>query len=235
MGSGPLQPANSAVKTKYFKKCFKDLPLFLNSAPDFHNEDRYFNANYMPLSTTVKVGNISNLSDARYCAGMGVEMLGFSVIEGQRHYVSPKLFQEIRGWVSGPAVVAEIYGIQSKEQLADIVENYQPDFFELDENEFNRFGSLLGKPCIISVDNADTASADSSVGYYIVDEALIASLRDQSFTRPVLVRASTAHQALQILSMYPVSGLALSGTPEERPGYKDYDQLSSILEQLEED
>ena len=32
----------------------------------------------MPLKTFVKVGNITNLSDARYCAGMGVDMLRIS-------------------------------------------------------------------------------------------------------------------------------------------------------------
>ncbi len=31
----------------------------------------------MALKTIVKVGNITNLSDARYCAVMGVDMLGF--------------------------------------------------------------------------------------------------------------------------------------------------------------
>ena len=33
------------------------------------------------LKTLIKVSNINNLSDARYCAGMGVEMLGFSMDE----------------------------------------------------------------------------------------------------------------------------------------------------------
>jgi phosphoribosylanthranilate isomerase len=35
----------------------------------------------MPLKTFVKVGCITNLSDARYCAGMGVDMLGFRAVE----------------------------------------------------------------------------------------------------------------------------------------------------------
>ena len=85
----------------------------------------------MALKTLVKVGNISNLSDARYCAGMGVDMLGFRVISGQEHYVSPELFKEIRGWFSGPSVVAEAYGIRSGEDLPFIIQNYLPDFIEL--------------------------------------------------------------------------------------------------------
>jgi phosphoribosylanthranilate isomerase len=81
----------------------------------------------MPLKTIVKVGNISNLSDARYCAGMGVDMLGFRVIDGLPGYIAPQAFQEIRGWISGPKVVAEIYGIDRSDKIPHIVENYAPD------------------------------------------------------------------------------------------------------------
>ena len=56
----------------------------------------------MALKTLVKVGKISNLSDAWYCAGMSVDMLGFTVIASQENYVSPELFREMRGWFYGP-------------------------------------------------------------------------------------------------------------------------------------
>ena len=85
----------------------------------------------MALKTLVKVGKISNLSDARYCSGMSVDMLGFCVVAGQDHYVSPELFKEIRGWFSGPAVVAEAYGIQKGEGLPAVIQHYLPDFIEL--------------------------------------------------------------------------------------------------------
>ena len=41
----------------------------------------------MSLQTFVKVGEITNLSDARYCAGMGVDLLGFNVVENTPGYV----------------------------------------------------------------------------------------------------------------------------------------------------
>src|ERR1044071_5737472 len=103
----------------------------------------------MPLKTVVKVGNITNLSDARYCSGMGVDMLGFRVLEGQPNYLSPKLFQEIRGWVTGPKIVAEIYGLTSPDQLQSIIENYAPDYFELNASEFEAFQGDLTLPCIV--------------------------------------------------------------------------------------
>ena len=48
----------------------------------------------MPLKTIVKVGSITNLSDARYCAGMGVEMLGFNVVAGHESFIDAKKYQE---------------------------------------------------------------------------------------------------------------------------------------------
>lgn len=54
----------------------------------------------MPLKTLVKVGKITNLSDARYCAGMNVDMLGFVTVESRENYLPVKDYQDIRGWVS---------------------------------------------------------------------------------------------------------------------------------------
>src|SRR4051812_19134719 len=105
----------------------------------------------MPLKTVVKVGNISNLSDARYCAGMGVDMLGFRVLEKQENFISPRLFQEIRGWVSGPKVVAEVYGLESPEQLLAIVSNYAPDYFELSLSAYRTFNDHLTLPSLVFI------------------------------------------------------------------------------------
>ena len=41
----------------------------------------------MGLKTLVKVSEVNNLSDARYCAGMGVEMIGFSLDENHPKFI----------------------------------------------------------------------------------------------------------------------------------------------------
>jgi phosphoribosylanthranilate isomerase len=181
----------------------------------------------MPLKTVVKVGNISNLSDARYCSGMGVDMLGFRVVEGQPNYTSPKLFQEIRGWVSGPKIVAEIYGLTSANQLPQIIENYAPDYFELTAQEFETFHSHLGLPCIVS----GPAKADSKIEYALLEESALTSYRG---TAKLLVRPTSSDTVLDLIKSSHVAGVALDGTPEVRPGFKDYADLADILEKLDE-
>lgn len=180
----------------------------------------------MPLKTVVKVGNISNLSDARYCSGMGVEMLGFRVLEGQENYISPKLFQEIRGWVTGPKIVAEIYGIASADQIAAVIENYAPDYFELTASEFERFGSQLTLPCIVSgLGNVN------EVAYRMLDQR---DLEGYTGSEILLVKPASGSDILELIKSPNVAGVALDGSPELRPGFKDYSELADILEKLDE-
>ena len=61
----------------------------------------------MALKTKVKINRITNLTDARYCSGMYVDILGFSLEEGAPNYISPIQFQEITGWIAGIDFAAE--------------------------------------------------------------------------------------------------------------------------------
>ena len=182
----------------------------------------------MPLKTVVKVGNISNLSDARYCSGMGVDMLGFRVLEGQESYISPKLFQEIRGWVAGPKIVAEVYGLTSVDQMHQVMENYAPDYFELSGEEFESFKDSLTLPCIVT----GYTKPHEKIAFDLISED---DLKKHNRSVKILVRPSSAAKVLELIASEKVTGVALDGAPEVRPGFKDYSDLSDILEKLDED
>jgi phosphoribosylanthranilate isomerase len=186
----------------------------------------------MPLKTVVKVGNISNLSDARYCAGMGVDMLGFCVIEGKTPYISPKLFQEIRGWISGPKVVAEIYGLSSRDQLKEIIQNYAPDYLELDGEEYQMFRADASLPCIVSLDKngKDLHAHSEGIAYVLVNGDQL----PPAATTPVLLKVNSGDNLLEKIRQPSITGIALNGSPELRPGFKNYDGLADILELLDE-
>jgi phosphoribosylanthranilate isomerase len=186
----------------------------------------------MPLKTIVKVGNISNLSDARYCSGMGVDMLGFRVIEGQPNFIGSKAFQEIRGWISGPKVVAEIYGIDNVDKIPSILENYAPDYFEMSWLEFKTFGKDLPKPAIIKALISDEITTTSNgIAYVIVEE----KKESHPAAFPILIKPKSKEQLQQALDRGSIQGVALDGTAEERPGFKDYADLAEFLEFLDED
>lgn len=197
----------------------------------------------MPLKTLVKVGNISNLSDARYCAGMGVEMLGFTVIEGKENFINPKSYQEIRGWVSGPSIVAEIYGINGQPNLAQIIEEYAPDFLELGINELHLLPETT-LPLIVSLDQTlsdeqkqELYSLKDKIAFILIDNPIISFpfIKEMSHGFPVLIMIRSAVKISELLAAKGISGITLNGSHEIKPGLKDYGQLADVLEQLETD
>lgn len=194
----------------------------------------------MKLLRIVKVGNITNLSDARYCAGMGVHLMGFNTIDSRPGYVRAETFREFRGWFTGPSIVAEVYGLNAAEVLQNIMRNYLPDFAELSVDELPLV-DIPSLPLIIASGGIPVnqlldhlAPRHNQVAYVVVDEAMPTDgIKHLAGYYPVLLRLAgpLTHQHLSL----PVKGFALTGSSEERPGLKSYNTLADVLEQLSED
>ncbi|MVM37483.1 N-(5'-phosphoribosyl)anthranilate isomerase [Spirosoma sp. HMF3257] len=206
----------------------------------------------MALKTLVKISNVTNLSDARYCAGMGVDMLGFSMDADSPDYVEPKKFNEIRGWVAGVQIVGET-SATDPEEIEQLLNTYNPDLLQVNEPALLSYLSTFGKSIILQVDllqltldQLDTLFQMSAAGAdYILleshspfhlDDELKTTLQRLASRYPILlgigVSAGNVHELLTDL---PVQGIALSGGDEERPGSKEFGELMDILEAIEEE
>lgn len=187
----------------------------------------------MPLKTFVKVGKITNLSDARYCSGMGVDMLGFQAVDGLPHFIPSPAYQEIRGWISGPAIVAEIYGLKGTHLLPAILENYRPDYLELKESQLAQIAPAAGLPLIVKLETgSELAKWKDSIAYLQADENELPRINDFSDHFPIIVELQSGDRLNELLDQ-SIKGISLNGSPEMRPGYKDYGALADILEMLE--
>lgn len=190
----------------------------------------------MALKTLVKVGNISNLSDARYCAGMGVDLLGFRVIAGSDGSISAKVYQDIRGWITGPQIVAELYGIKEASQIPEIIEAFQPDYFELTPEEYELVGHALTLPFILNISKTPefTFTGENSPAYLITqsnnpnNSKLIAD-------NDLLFSVSDVSELNDALTHTGIAGVCLEGGEEIRPGLREYNELSEILDALDAD
>jgi len=185
----------------------------------------------MALKTLVKVGEISNLSDARYCAGMGVEMLGFNLNPESENYISPEMFKEITDWVAGVKFVGEFESMKV-DAIISAMQSYDLDLVEVDDFR----AELIFKteiPVIIRVtDISILDSLPAKASYYLIEDKHLDSQYVNG--KPILVGGAISSRNLEnILTVKAVSGIALKGSLEEKSGFKDYDALADILEALE--
>ena len=205
----------------------------------------------MALQTIVKISGITNLSDARYCAGMGVDMLGFSMDADAPDYVDPKRFAEMRQWVAGVQIVGETSS-NDPDIIETLLDTYQPDALQVDESALLPYLAAFGKPLLLRIDPTHStleqlaaicATTHEHVAYFLLDsraplhldDDLKSALRQLAQAYPILLGAGIAAETVQtLLAELPIRGIALRGGDEDRPGSRDFGALMDVLEAVEE-
>ncbi len=193
------------------------------------------------LKTLVKVSAITNLSDARYCAGMGVDLLGFPLGK-----ISIDQFTEIRNWLAGVQIVGEF----STHDVAEIkakVEEYKPDVLEIDTKVNLVAIQDISIPKILRV-NIDTdnlpavfaASAPYVSHFLLVGEGpdslqgMEGSVEIWSAQYPIILGLEIPEDDLEEwIEQSSIKGIGLMSGEEDRPGFRDFTDLMNILEKLE--
>ncbi len=196
----------------------------------------------MLLKTKVKVGNITNLSDARYCAGMGVDMLGFPIGMGVGR-ISIETFQEIAAWVAGPEFILELPDKIDRDLVEKVTLMESIKHIQLNMDQFESLRSTPVNSSFIINTNLDEWKQKrhelikvDSIAYLILDDNKPDwnQIKEINSTQPVLI--PYAHLPPDSdAAEFPIAGILLEGTSEDKPGQKDYDQLATVLESLSMD
>jgi len=192
----------------------------------------------MQLKTKVIVTGVTNLHDARYCAGMGVDFISFPIEENQAQYVTEADFKEIVGWLSGPKFLAEI---SDGHGLA--IEDYPLDGFITDNLD------LIGETALaVILKITDLADAQQMMeryhtlveGFLIelneveIDATLLQNLQALAQNYPVYLGFGvTKDNVNQLLDTIQLAGIGLKGSKEIKVGYNDFDGLADVLEEIE--
>lgn len=194
----------------------------------------------MALITKVKAGSVSSLSDARYFAGMGVDWLGFNVTPDSPHYVSPELYQSMAGWVAGPQRVIELSQVNT-DTISTLLTTYSPDFIEVEASQVTQLKSItqLALMARLDLDAVHPNLHELGQAKYAIVHTLDALkhkeiIRSISKVTEVLLAVSQdEHQVNSLLTLLPIAGICLKGSPEVKVGLKDYG-YADLLESLEE-
>lgn len=201
---------------------------------------------FMSLATFVKISSVSNLSDARYCAGMGVDQLGFCLDAHADHAVSPELYMEIRNWVSGVEFVGEFKDLAVNE-IAKIQKDLPLDFIEISNLEQIASVRSLGKSLIFDLElttDSDIEKLPSTLSY--LDEwveYVVLNCKNPYLSERINRSASVYRGRLKLIRGFDVTvdtlmevdgyaGIQLRGAKEQQLGLKDYDELMDVLELL---
>ena len=207
----------------------------------------------MALKTFVKISGINNLSDARYCAGMGVDVLGFSFEPDNPDYIDPTKYTAITEWLSGVEFCAE-FSQATAEQIQETLQQYpQVAYLQIRNADYLPVLQLLRIPIILRLDAAlledSTALQEimqksaADVAYFFFEDDAELQNTDQidmvlhlAEQYPLILGFGLDEKnVLAILENSHIKGIALRGGDEIKPGLKDFDDLADILETIEID
>lgn len=206
----------------------------------------------MALATFVKVSGVSNLSDARYCAGMGVHVLGFNLEEEHPHYIDPEKYTAITEWLAGVEFAAE-FDTYSSEAIEKVLADYSRiDYLQTSNTQQVASLADLQKPLIVRLDAAQyrediVALADimrdcrQQAAYFLIENSaasprvdLLDDLLHLSKQYPILLGFGlSADNVPSLINEYSLAGIALRGGEEVKPGYRNFDELADVLEAIE--
>lgn len=180
---------------------------------------------------------------------MYVDLLGFNLDKSSGTYISPELFKEITGWVSGVEFVGE-FSKESNPELLEILKEY-PAITWIEYDQIETLKSLAGKgySLIYRIAAKDLEQIKSEEADLLTEAGIlihITSENDELTTselevaknlaatgKVILGTGITEKNVLELVDNSGISGISLTGGEELKPGLKELDQLADILEKLE--
>ncbi|MCG8340254.1 MAG: phosphoribosylanthranilate isomerase [Cytophagales bacterium] len=208
----------------------------------------------MASKILIKISEVNNLSDARYCAGMGATLMGFPVDKAHPHYISPNKFKEITAWISGVKFVGEL-ATNNLQIIENILKNYTLDYIQLNDQGVLDTVLPLNVPVILRLVLRGAESVEAlhefmdkyspHISYFLIEttqvnEQVVTQLQQN------IIQLATYFPIIQAFNLFSdnlplllektkIRGIALQGGEEIKPGYKDFSGLADILEVLEMD
>lgn len=193
----------------------------------------------MGLKLSVKIGDVTNLSDARYAAGMGVDYIGFNVNSRTADFVTPTTFKEITNWISGVGIIGEIGNHEPANK-----EDY-PTYL----SETTDVSKLIGKSVFridatqLSIESIKNSLPPIGKAVFTIIvlttrqvESSLTDLETLCADWPIYISTNFNEDLLEIVvEKIKPQGIEIKGGIENQPGFKDYDGIADVLEWLEEE
>lgn len=207
----------------------------------------------MPLLLPVLVRGVNNLSDARYCAGMGADRLAFPLDPTLPDHLAPASVQELSSWVAGVELVgefdtlptAEINTLAAQCGLHYVLLHRLRPLPELEALELPVLLNTEWTPDLLPEDiEALFQQYKPAVAAFLLtgtpesplDGHQLTYLMDLARKFPLWIGSGLLRAPIrqQLTDIRP-EGLVLQGGHEIKPGLRDFTELEAFFEELEVD
>ncbi len=192
----------------------------------------------MDNSCKIKLGNVNNLTDARFGAAGGAEWIGFNFDSTNPLYISPVQAEAIIGWLSGPQPVAEFAAKQSLGEIEDIVRLLGFDWIQLAEPAMVHYFEGSDIQVILELDatapdfEQHLQSPSNAVKAFLIKKCPIGKIAEIKEQYPFVlfdVEGLSQNELEQLKGLTPY-GINISGGFETAPGIRDFDEMYAVFD-----
>ncbi|RFP65073.1 hypothetical protein D0N36_10335 [Hymenobacter lapidiphilus] len=196
----------------------------------------------MSLLLPVLVRGINNLSDARYCAGMGADGLIFTLDPALPGAVDVATVKELAGWVAGVEIIGEFGSEMPVSEINRLVEECSLTRIVLNLPATGSWPdgpvavpALVELPQPVAADTLDQLRTALTAGFELITRLSEATLPTSTQQQPSWLSGNPAPaQVAELIAQLQPTGLILQGGDEIKPGIRDFDELDALFEALEE-
>ena len=203
----------------------------------------------------LKASSITNLSDARYFASYGINMIGFCFDPQSANFMNPFRVKEITGWIEGPKIVGEFKNLSveainetiisqnlhyAQINLADISPehatiNSVPLIVEIAvvvETNFNEVAIQLEK----IFRNGDLVLLNLTALSSLNENTLNDFVKNICRRYPTLLDYNFSSENISsMVQQFNPAGICLHGSHEEKIGTKSFEALDALMSAIQEE
>ena len=212
------------------------------------------------LKTKVKASAITNLTDARYFAAWEAEWLGFNFDAGSEEHIPIQNMIAIKVWVDGVKIVGEFGATQSADDILAAIALVGLDAVQLGmlvetSTAMALNGVSIIKEFVVQNDTTEEDIAEHFSNFAACTETFLLDFSKSNFTWEALQDSEQISvdfikelcQEFQIIIGIDFSGdmiddfleniiplgIHVKGGEEEKVGFKSFDVLDEVFENLE--
>lgn len=188
----------------------------------------------MILPTKVLVRDITNLTDARYFAAWGVDIVAYTGDPHADSFLPPHEMKEIIEWLEGPEHMIMFPGLTIDEDILEKVSLL--DIAYLGVSKFIDTPADSSYGIYREIESSDEMT-ESCQGLIVktmdIRKENVAHIKDLSGRYEVYIDGiNTPDEVKYLLEQLPEAGLVVRGGKEEKTGVKVFDVLDDIYDVL---